>query len=61
MVATSETKLTFAVTIPQPDKTTIKEVREELLDMIEDRFASRINLTKVKIHLLNKETSYGKR
>jgi hypothetical protein len=59
--------LTFAVTIPQPPGTSIKQTRELLIDAIEasrnsfrgDEENRVDNPLPIKVHLLNKETSYA--
>lgn len=65
----STTTLTFQVTIEQAPSYTIPDMRSFIKDALAGEQKARnkddcikdINLSEVKIHLTNKETSYGKR
>lgn len=59
----STTKLTFALTIEQPEGMTIKDARQMIIDGVLSIYPKlhTKDTVDVKCHLLNKETSYGKR
>ena len=54
--------LSFQVTLPQPEGMTIKETRGVIIGILKGASILKIpGDADLKIHLLNKETSYGKR
>jgi len=59
------TKLTFAVTVPQLDGLTIKDMRAYIIEsLMTNTKAAKLDsdsFDTVKVHLLNKETHYGQR
>lgn len=61
MAAKSTTTYTFAVTFEAPQGMNIPTARELIRDAMDEVLAGQSDLTKLKIHLTNKETSYGKR
>ena len=58
-MAKSKTKLTFAVTFEQADGVTVAVAREAIRELILKKVAPAD--TEVKVHLLNRETTYAKR
>lgn len=54
------TKLTFAVTVPQPEGLKITDVRALVVDGIKSVWPEVGGTPEVKCHLTNKETHYGK-
>ena len=54
--------LSFQVTLQQPEGTTIKETREAIVNVLSRETLLGVSGSGVlKVHLINKETSYGKR
>lgn len=64
-MAIKETKLTFAVTVPQPQGLTIRDMRayiiEALMASTKTHKLESNTFDNIKVHLTNKETHYGKR
>ena len=63
MGAKAITTVTFAVTFQLPAKVTIQQARASIKEAITgDKSSMHLSeLDNIKVHLLNKETSYGKR
>mgnify|MGYP003476140997 CR=1 FL=1 len=62
MSSKTTTKLSFQVTLQLPEGMTIKDTRAAIVDSLKRNAVLGLSVdNEVKVHLTNKETSYGKR
>lgn len=62
MGAKATVKLSFQVTLQQPEGMTVKDTRESIVRAIRQDVMLGMPVDgELKVHLVNKETSYGKR